>query len=231
MPLFEPSNWFSPTRTGNEWTEKVTRGEANWLSIVFIGMLVLLIWGATVPELFVMCMFYLVMLGVGFGAMILTYFAPDNPFFSTFSAGNREKIARGLLIGVFVCVITLIIQGIILRTDFLQSYGIVDPTAVTLLLVILPIPFIEEIFSGGFLTPTLAEKGGIVFSLVGNVLIFMVLHWIIYDASPSLLFVSACFRGIASFTQLAERSWMPGFAGHMYFNVLQAISFTAVLIS
>jgi len=228
MPLFEPSNWFGPSETG-QWTERVSSREASWLSIAFIGMLVLLIWGATVPELFVMCMCYLVMLGVSFGAIVLNYFAPKNPFFATLSAGNNEKIIRGLLIGVFICVIAVIVNGIVIRTNFLQSFGIVDPVAVNLILVLLPIPFIEELFSGAFLTPTLAEKGGIIFSLVGNILIFMTLHWVIFDASLDLLLVSGCFRGMASFTQLSERSWVPGFAGHMYFNVLQVISFSAIL--
>ena len=118
--------------------------------------------------------------------------------------------------------ITLIINGIIVRANFLQSYGIVDPSTVSLILVFLPIPFIEELFSGAFLTPTFAEKGGIVFSLAGNILIFMILHWVIYNASPELLLVSACFRGMASFTQLSERSWVPGFAGHVYSNFLMS---------
>lgn len=220
MRSFEPSNYFSPAKTGS-WTEPVSKDEAGWLSIVFIGMMVLLIWGATVPELYIMCIFYLIMLMISYIAILFNYAVSDNPFFSTLSAGNSEKIAKGILWGIIITFMMLIINGLVVQVNFLQSYGIVDPSTVNLLLVLLPIPFIEELFSGAFLTPTFAEKGGIVFSLVGNILIFMCLHWIIYNANVELLFVSGFFRGITSIVQLHERSWLCGFSAHSIYNFLQ----------
>lgn len=215
-------NWFSSAPVGT-WTTKVSNEEASWLSIIFLGTLVLLIWGATVPELFVMSMFYLVMLGASFGAIVLNYFVPQNPFFSTLSAGNGEKIARGFLLGIIICVIVIIFQGLISgRTGFFFESYIVDVKTIGLILVIITIPFIEEVFCGAFLTPTLAEKGGIIFSLVGNILIFMTLHWVIFNASPNLLFVSMCFRGLSSGVQLYEKSWTAGYFAHLFFNLSQS---------
>ena len=152
-----------------------------------------------------------------------------NPFFNSIGAGSGEKVGRGFLLGIIICVIAIIFQGLISgRTGFFESY-IVDVKIIGLILVIIIIPFVEELFSGAFLTPTLCEKGGIIFSLIGNILIFMCLHWVIFNASPNLLFVSMCFRGMASSVQLYERSWTSGFFGHMFFNGLQAIPFAAWL--
>ena len=210
-------------------SNKISSNEASLISIIFLFMMIILLWSATNPSLFAMSFFYLILLSVSFASTVFYYFFPNNPFFDVLPMGNSERILRGFLLGIIIAVVVVIFNGILVgRSGFMES-SIVDTETVGLILLIIAVPFCEELFIGSLLGATFRKKAGFAFSVVASMLIFSIMHWVIFNADASLLFVSMAFRGIATSVSLYEKSWTSGYFAHVIYNILQAIPFAVWL--
>jgi len=190
------------------------------ISIIFFGVMVTNI---QTTRGFGVGLFYMILLVIALILMVVEYQKEDNEtLIAIVDFGEPKKwlitIPIGLGIGIIFAVALRTFTGSFLTLQNIEIFGIDLELIIMIVSPVIAIPVVEEAFFGGFLTPTFAERYGIVIATLLVTLIWVLWHLGTYQSSFEVLVGLAAFRIVITPIILATKSLMPGIVSHIVIN-------------
>lgn len=215
-----PENWFGSSPDGS-WTflEKSTKNVLYGMTgLLLVFLLVFIL--PNFPTFRDMAIYY-----VAIGFIILVLFLIEGKdrksWVAAIGFGRVDELAGNILIGLSFALMFLGITGFYSQFSIL---GIGTGTLISILMVVLVASFFEEAFFSGIVAPTIAEKTGILSSIVVTSVFFMVAHGLAYGWVVVPLMNAFFFRTFATVIVLHRKSWISIFIAHVVINVLSVFS-------
>ncbi len=137
--------------------------------------------------------------------------------------GTKDRIRLavfGILLGAFFLFLMSWIGGMVGMSIVVMQVAPIP--LLPIVLIGLAIPFLEEYFFRATLTPTFAEKLGIVIGVGACGLAFGFAH-LIFGASLFMFATATAFGCLVSYFTLRQQSIIPGLSGHITYNTLVLI--------
>lgn len=189
------------------------------LTFIFFGLMVTAI---RTLDGFGVGLFYLVLLTFTTAVMVNEHQSSDTTNVAIIDMGSIKSwivyIPAGIGIGLIFATFLRFYTGQFLSFEQLSILGVNVEVIIMILAPVVAIPIAEEAFFGGFLTPTLVEKVGLIFSSVLVAMVWVLWHLGTYNSSFSILVALFAFRILATFVIIGTRSIMPAIVAHIVIN-------------
>ena len=217
----KPLNWFGGTKTGS-WTfiDKSTKTVLYAIMLILIVVLIAFV----IPNfssLELMAYYYVALGLVSFVFLALEGQNKRYPV-AALGFGKKDELGGDIALGIAFALIFIGLTGFISQLSFISLSEL--NTIVSLFMVVIVASFFEEAFHSGVLAPTIAEKLGILPSILLTSVVFMMGHGVAYGWVLVPLFTAFLFRIIATSLVLYKKSWTGVFIAHVIINTLSVFT-------
>lgn len=220
--LKKPGNWFGSSSNGS-WTfiDKQTKIIVYGVSAILLIILIVVV----IPNFQTfkdMGIYYVL---IGFIALVLLLLEGTNKkyWIAAIGFGRYDEAIGNTALGISFAFIFMGATGFLSQLTT-SPYAVPISSFISLFMIVIVATFFEEAFFSGIVAPTLAEKTGIVSSILLTSMFFMVAHGVSYGWMVLPLLNAFLFRILATTVVLYQKSWMGVFFAHLVINALSLFS-------
>lgn len=218
----KPGNWFGSSRKGS-WTflDKSTKIVLYGITAALLVVLIIFI----VPNFptFNNMSFYYILIGIAVLAGLLIEGKSNKYWIAAIGFGKSKELLGSILIGISFALLFIGITGFTSQLAISSSVVLMG-SWISIFMFVIVAAFFEEGFFSGIIAPTLAEKTGIISSIVVTSIIFMLAHGLNYGWALIPLISALIFRVFATIIVLYRKSWIGIFVAHIIINAISLLS-------
>jgi len=187
-----------------------------WL-IMSVGLLGFAWVMVSMPEFWSLGVVYSIITLAAMMGIISNAISPGRPLITASARFVGERgILYDLVLGGVIAFLCIMVAAPPLEIGYPLR---IEPTLAGFVFLGLLIPLAEESFFGAFISPTILERHGIFYGVTSSALIFTAFHLAVSPFDPRFLVLAYGFRALATLALAMTKSAIPGFVGHILFNM------------
>lgn len=215
-----PENWFGKSREGS-WTFLDKSTKTILYGITGILLVILIAFIAPNFPTFNSTTYPYILIGIAVLAGLLIEGKSNKSWIAAIGFGRTDKLFGNILIGLSFALLFTGVTGFYTQ---LSIFNVTIGSFISVFMIVIVASFFEEGLWSGILAPTIAEKTGIVSSIVFTSIIFMGAHGLMYGWAVIPLASAFFFRFFATIIVLHQKSWIGIFFAHVIINIMSLFS-------